>query len=86
MQAAVRTILADYANDASFVLQRPMVRRRADNVFVASHANGRLFYRPYIGACQSTATTEPATAINPALGTFLRNIFSLRRIYVKTTP
>jgi hypothetical protein len=47
MQAAVRTILAGGANYTRFALQRPMVRRRADNVFLASHANGRLFYGPY---------------------------------------
>jgi len=55
LYAAVRTILAGCANDTSFALQRPMVRRRADNVFLASHASWRLFYKPYIGGCQATA-------------------------------
>jgi len=54
MYAAVRTILAGCADQPPFALQRPMVRRRADNVFVAA-ARRRLFYGPY-GVCQATAT------------------------------
>jgi hypothetical protein len=60
MYAAVRTILAGCANETPFFA--PVVRRRADNVFLASHANWRLFYRPYIGVCQATAAecvTDP---------------------------
>jgi hypothetical protein len=49
MYAAVRTIFEGCANDTPFALQRPMVRRRADNVFLASHAYWRLFCRPYRG-------------------------------------
>jgi hypothetical protein len=60
--AAVRTILAGRANDTPFALQRPMVRRRADEVLLASQANWRLFYRPYLGVCHATTganVTDP---------------------------
>jgi hypothetical protein len=64
VQAAMRTILAGRADDTPFALQRPMVRRRADDFFLASHANGRLFYRPYIGVCQSTPAGNAARPYN----------------------
>jgi hypothetical protein len=55
VQAAVRTILGGCANDTALAFRRPMVRRRADNAFLASHASWRLFYGPYRGVCQAMA-------------------------------